>query len=108
MWVQEKDVHHFEYRSGLVVVTKVDAVDAGIPLEMFYKLLGMSEFSESLVRTILQHMYGDISKWNLIVVFYDAMKDAWVIRVESPDFEPVPMGAIPPEILKRRELTHGE
>jgi hypothetical protein len=107
VWVKEKDIHHFGYRPAIAVITRNDTVDAGLPVEAFYKLLGLPEFSEDFMRIILRAIYGDISKWILCVAFYDVSKDAWLVRVESPDFEVVPTGAHPPEI-ERKLKTHGE
>lgn len=102
MWVKEKDVHCFDNRTAIATVTRFDVDNAGLPVESFYKLLSLPEFNEDFMRIILREIYGDISKWTLCVVFYDVSQDSWLVRVESPDFEPVPIGIKPPKMLERK------
>jgi len=107
MWVNEEQTRTFEYRAKIVRLSRADFVNTGFPHGAFYKFLSLPEFNESFIRMMLSKIYGDISNWQLEVVYFDVACDLWKIRVTSPDFEPVGFGVMAPELIVER-TTNGE
>jgi hypothetical protein len=105
MWVKVDEVVHFGNRRAIAVLTRQMVAEAGFPVAELWRVMRLPEFNEELIRKILQVGYGDISKWQVLIVSYRPEADSLDVIVSSPDFEAVEPGMLLPRLHSLAEKT---
>jgi len=106
MWVKVDEVVRFGNRRAIAVLTKQMVVEAGFPVSELWQLMQLPEFNEEFVRKILQVGYGDISKWQVLMVRYRLEADSLDVIVSSPEFEEVLPGYLLPHLYSLAEKAN--